>query len=196
MIDPALAREKFAAGLLYNDYVATGTAAQQENWRRTALRVTLTPEHRRLLGSFTRAMPILVLSGTWCGDCVQQCPMIAAIAAASPRGSDGLPLIAPRFLDRDEHDDLASHVRICGGARVPTVIFLNEDFDFVSLLGDRTLSRYRSMAAQSLGPACPLPGSELPADDAAATLQDWVNETERVQLILRMSPKLRDRYND
>jgi hypothetical protein len=85
---------------------------------------------------------------------------------------------------------------ICGGRRVPTVLFLNEDFEFVSILGDRSLTRYRAMAAKQLGASCPLPGAPVPADEIAATRQDWLNEFERVQLVLRLSPKLRERYND
>jgi hypothetical protein len=79
---------------------------------------------------------------------------------------------------------------------VPTVIWMAEDFEFVSLLGDRTLPRYRAMAARQLGPACPLPGAALPADEAAATMQAWLDEFERVQLILRLSGRLRQKHGD
>ena len=68
--------------------------------------------------------------------------------------------------------------------------------EFVSLLGDRTLPRYRAMAARQLGPACPVPGAALPPDEAAATLQAWLDEFERVQLILRLSARLRDKHGD
>jgi hypothetical protein len=30
----------------------------------------------------------------------------------------------------------------------------------------------------------------------AATLQDWVDEVERIQLMLRVSPRLRQKYGD
>jgi hypothetical protein len=71
-----------------------------------------------------------------------------------------------------------------------------EDFEFVSLLGDRTLSRYRAVAQRNLGPACPLPGAPLPDEELAATLQDWIDETERVHLILRLSTRLREMHGD
>jgi hypothetical protein len=35
-----------------------------------------------------------------------------------------------------------------------------------------------------------------PPDELAATLQDWINELERVQLMLRLSPRLRQKHND
>lgn len=189
MLSPALLKAKFDQGLSYGDYVATGTAAQQERWREAAAGVRLTEAQRGLIGSFFRRINMLVVSGVWCGDCVAQCPMLAAIAAAARPG-----VIELRLVDRDEHLDLAEPLRICGGLRVPTVLWLNEDFEFVSLLGDRTLSRYRAMAAKRLGAACPLPGAALPSDEVAATLQDWVDETERVHLLLTLSPKLTARH--
>src|SRR5262249_54632898 len=139
---------------------------------------------------------VLVISGAWCGDCVQQCPMLAIIQKRRPAaGSDG-PGIDVRFLDRDRNLDLAERVRICSGLRVPVAIFMNEDFDFVSLMGDRSLPRPRATAARNLGVSCPFPGAPTPADEVAATLADWVNEFERVHLLLRLSPKLRSRHGD
>src|SRR5204862_34937 len=82
-----------------------------------------------------------------------QCPMLAAAEGANPK------VVAVRFLDREAHLDIAERFRICGGLRVPTAIFMNEEFDFVSVMGDKTLSRLRAVAARKLGPACPLPGA-------------------------------------
>lgn len=190
MLTPDTLRTTFAAGLAYAEYVATGTPQHQANWRAFEPRVALTQQQRTLLASFTRPMPVLVTSGTWCGDCVAQVPMLAAIERANPA------VIRLRIVDRDEHAELARQIQICGGLRVPTVLFMNEVFDFVGLLGDRSLNRYRALAAKQLGGACPLPGAPLPADEVAATLQDWVDEFERVQLLLRLSPKLRQLHGD
>jgi hypothetical protein len=87
-------------------------------------------------------------------------------------------------------------VKICGGLRVPVVIFMNEDHEFVGLAGDRTLSRYRAVAKRSLGPSCPLPGAPVPPDELAATVADWLAEFERAALLVRLSPKLRARHGD
>lgn len=198
MLTPEVLKTKFGKARSFEAYVATGSAAQQENWKRFHRVVRLAPPQRALIASFERRMNVLVLSGTWCGDCVQQCPMLDHIARASvdDPAEPGERIIRLRFLDRDEHKDLSERVMLCGGLRVPTVLFMNEDFDLCGLLGDRTLSRYRAIAARQLGPSCPLPGADVPADEVAATLQDWVDEFERVHLMVRLSPKLRERHGD
>lgn len=195
MLDSAFIREKFGVALSYSAYVATGTPDQQENWRRVYDRINLTSSQQELINGFQRRMNVLVSSGLWCGDCAHQCPMLAHIAnaAGSLTQRSGIDL---RFLNRDAHMDLADRVKICGGNRVPTVIFLSEDFEFISLLGDKTLTRLRSKAAKALGQFCPLPGEELPPDELGQTLQEWLDEHERVQLTLRLSTRLREKHGD
>jgi len=76
------------------------------------------------------------------------------------------------------------------------MIFMAEDFEPVSILGDRTLTRYRALAAKQLGAACPLPGAPIPQDELNATLQDWLDEVERVHILLRLSGRLREKHGD
>jgi thioredoxin-like negative regulator of GroEL len=133
---------------------------------------------------------MLVVSGIWCGDCVQQCPLLERIAEANPAR------VVLRLLDRDEHKDLSGRLRINGGDRVPVVLFLAEDHELCAACGDRTLARYRALAARQLGPSCPT-GLVVPdEEELAATLQDWLDEVERVQLLLRLSGRLRQKHGD
>lgn len=190
MMEAAYLKAKHDAGLPYEAYVAAGTPDQQANWRRISEQAQLTNAQKRLVGSFKRRMNVIGLSGVWCGDCVQQCPLIQRIAEANPQAID------LRWLDRDRHDDLQAQVTINSGRRVPVIIFCSEDYDLVGWYGDRTLSRYRAIAERNLGPSCPVPGAPVSQDELAATLQDWLDEFERVQLILRLSQKLRQRHGD
>ncbi|MBL8876367.1 MAG: thioredoxin family protein [Phycisphaerae bacterium] len=198
MITPSLLQSTFKQAVPYNEYVATGTHHQQQQWSHfdqlSREHAPITQEQSALVRSFTRRINILVLSGTWCGDCVHQCPLFQQLAELSPVSAGGQ--IELRFIDRDEAPELAEAAKICGGLRVPTVLFLNEDLEFVSILGDRSLTRYRAIASKALGASCPLPGAPVPADEIAATRQDWLNELERVHLLVRLSPKLRHRHND
>jgi thiol-disulfide isomerase/thioredoxin len=190
MLQPDFLRTKFSQALPYDAYTATGTPDQQTRWSATHARVKLANSERSLIKSFTRPFSVLVSSGMWCGDCAQQVPMLDHIAKANPKAID------LRLVDRDKHKDLAEKIMICGGYRVPTVLFLNEEFEFCLLSPDKTLNRLRFLAAKSLGPSCPLPGAEVPTDEAAATMRDWVDAFEHMHLLVRMSPKLRDKHGD
>lgn len=198
MLPPGPLRDAFLSAMTWPDYLASATPSQRPGWESAWKRAALSPAQGALVRSFQRRVNVLVISGTWCGDCVQQCPIIARIAEAAPALHDNssAPGVALRLLDRDENLRFADSFKICGGHRVPVAIFLNEDFDFVSLLGDRTLARYRAVAARSLGPSCPLPGAPVDADELAAVTADWIDEFERVALLLRLSSKLRTRHND
>lgn len=190
MLTPEFLRAEFESGLPYSAYVASGSPAHVVAWERFHAGVALTEQQRTLLGGFTRRLNVLVSTGTWCGDCVQQVPMIDHIERAA-----GGRVVA-RYADRDRHADLAEQIKLCGGLRVPVVLILNEDFDLLTLEGDRTLSRYRALAARQLGPSCPLPGAPVPPDEVAATLLDWVETFERAHLMARLSTKLRQRHGD
>lgn len=190
-MDASFLHRKHQAGLSYEAYLATGTAAQRQNWETAYAATELTTNQKKLLAGFSREIRVLVYSGIWCGDCVQQGPLIQHIAEAA---GDRVDL---RWLDRDEHPDLQVHFRINAGARVPVVVFCAEDYELVGWYGDRTLTRYRAMAAAQLhGAACPLPGAPVPADERAGVLQDWIDEFERVHLLLRLSGRLRERHGD
>ncbi len=190
LFNPAALRRVFESGLPYADYLNTGTDHQRASWEAVRERAVLSEAQRGMLAGFVREVNILAVSGIWCGDCVQQLPFLEAFRAANP---DRINL---RYIDRDEHADFASTITICSGNRVPFVVFLNEDFDFLSLFGDRSLSRYRAMAARQLGPSCPIPGASVTQDELEATLADWLAEVERAHLICRLSPKLRGRHAD
>jgi hypothetical protein len=79
---------------------------------------------------------------------------------------------------------------------VPTVAFFSEDFTPVLFYGDRTLSAYRAAAAAQFGSSCATGMVVPPAEALAATTADWLDQFERVQLILRLSGRLRQLHGD
>ena len=181
---------KFADGLAYEKFLAVhGTDEHRRRWGAMYASLHLTDPQIQLLKSFRREMKVLCLAGAWCGDCVNQCPIFEHFAHAAPS-------IQLRFFDRDAHGDLSAELKICGGGRVPVVVFLSEDGQLVGWYGDRTISKYRQMAIDQLGAACPTgivpPGAAL----LSAVVQDWLDEFERVQLLLRTSPRLRQLHGD
>lgn len=183
-------RAKFEEALPYREFLQRyGTPVHRERWQRVYEAVALTEEQRALLSGFQRDMHLLVLAGTWCGDCVHQCPILQRFAEATPR-------IGLRFLERDEHPDVREELAINLGYRIPVAVFLSEDFVEVARYGERTLSIYRQMAVDRLGPSCPV-GIRPPGEDLLRNVtQEWLNEVERVQLLLRLSPRLRQIHGD
>ena len=181
---------KFEEGLPYREFLEQyGTDAHRQRWAAVRERVVLSEEQQRLLAGFQREMKVLVLAGAWCGDCIEQCPIFDRFAETAP-------LIRIRYCDRDDHPDLQQELSICGGARVPVAVFLSEDDFEAARYGDRTLSRYRKLAAEQLGEMCPIGVAPPEESLLAATTQDWLDQFERAQLILRTSARLRKKHGD
>lgn len=182
----------FAEGLAYEAFLDRyATPEQRRRWDQMHGQVQLSDARKAVLAGFTRKMPVLVLNGAWCGDCINQVPIFDHFARSAPAGTIDL-----RFLDRDARTDVREALMINGGQRVPVVVFLSEDFHEVARYGDRTLSTYIRMAETQLGPACPT-GLVHPEGEALDTvIGEWLEQFERAHLILRLSARLREKYND
>jgi hypothetical protein len=182
--------EVFAGALEYSSFLDRyASAAQRQRWDAMHALFSLNAEQSSRLAPFSRRMPVLCLAGAWCGDCINHCPVFDHFARAQR-------LIELRFLDRDARPEVRSLLAINGGQRVPVLVFLSEDWFEVSRYGDRPLSTYRQMAAQEFGAACPSGTFAPPAEMLKTIATEWLNEFERAQLILRLSPRLRARYGD
>ncbi len=181
---------KLPAGHSYQDFLSKyGTDEHRRRWQALHEQVKLSDGQKALLGSFTREMPVLCLAGAWCGDCVNQCPIFDHFAQASSQ-------IKLRFVDRDADPELTASLNVCGGARVPVVVFLSEDFLEVGRYGDRTLAKYRQMVSGLAGAACPT-GLVAPQQSFLdQVVQEWLDEFERAQWILRTSSRLRQKHGD
>ncbi|MDB5389209.1 MAG: hypothetical protein JWM11_4855 [Planctomycetaceae bacterium] len=181
---------QFEHGLSYTEFLkAHGTSDQQTRWKSVFDQVKLTSGQLSLLASFKRDMKVLCVAGAWCGDCVNQCPIFAQFASATPK-------IQLRFFDRDVHNNLAQELAVCGAPRVPAVLFLSEDNFPCGRYGDRTISKYRQVANDLEGAACSTGIVPLGSSLLDAVIQDWLNEFERIQLILRTSGRLRQLHGD
>ena len=173
----------------YAAYVRGGDEEQQRRWQGVYEATSLNRQQKELLAGFAREMKVLVVSGIWCGDCVEQGPLLARIAEGSGR-------IDLRLVDRDAAPELRDNLKINQGMRVPVVVFMAEDYALCGCYGDRVLSRYRRILGQQTGAACST-GLIVPEADAmAADLECWLDEFERIQLILRTSTRLRQKHGD
>ena len=182
-------KEAFSLGLEYEAYLATGSQAEQEKFRAYAAKLPQSEQLESCAGQWKRTLHCLVFSGTWCGDCARQCPMLHEIASKSS-------FVSLRFLDNREHSRFADEVRIHGASRVPTVVLLSEDFFELARFGDRTYSHYRRKFEQERGAACDAGLALSPAEELGEELDEWVRIFDRSQCLLALSPLLRQRYGD
>ncbi len=189
--EPETLKRYFEAALPYDAFLTAAEAAGAPvaNWPERHAQCALSPDQTAVVGGFVRKMHVLCLTGSWCGDCALQGAAMQRVAEANPG------VIDLRFLLRDESQAaLAVRAPVNGGLRVPFTWWLAEDFAPVHAFGDRTLSRYRSMARKALGDhAVQAP----PEPDPVRAVRDEVLAMfERVHLLLRTSGRLREKHED
>ena len=106
----------FEQGLTYEAFLAKyANEEQRRRWNAVHAQVALSEQQQALLRSFRREMKVLIVAGTWCGDCVNQCPIFAHFAAANEK-------TRIRFFDRDDNAELAKELSICGCAARPIAL--------------------------------------------------------------------------
>lgn len=179
----------FEAALTYDQFLDKyASPSDRSKWDMTYESVQLTDDQTTLLGTFVRDQKMLVLSGAWCGDCATQCPIFQRFAEATDK-------LHIRYLDRDDHPEFAELMLTCGGKRVPGVLFLSEDDMVCGRYGDKTLAKYRSLIANDAAGTCSV-GFGEPDHLQAAVVSEWLEQFERVQLMLRLSGRLREKHGD
>lgn len=177
--------DKYNAALPYDAFLEQfGSGGDRQRWDNTRNSITIDENQRKLLTLFTRQTNVLVLAGAWCGDCSGQCPIFERFAEVAP-------MLNIRYLDRDVHADVQAELTINGGNRVPVCVFFSEDGHEVARYGERPLSKYRALARNVVSEL-----AEEPNSGPSGIVDDWLREFERVQWILRLSPRLRRLHND
>lgn len=181
--------DKLTLGHSYADFLSQHASSdQKERWRKVHEEVQLSAAQRELLAAFRRPMQVLCLAGAWCGDCAGQCPIFERFAVQQS-------LIQVRYLDRDEHADVQRVLQVNGGNRVPVLVFFSEDGFEVARYGERTPSKYRQLIRAEFGLEKVL-GPEPREPLLNQVTRDWLVEFERVQWLLRLSPRLRQKHGD
>lgn len=182
----------FNKALHFKDYLSSGNPSHGRQWQEYYEKLSLNHDQTQRLESYKRKMNVLFMSGIWCGDCCRQGPMLQTIA-------DNCSLIDLRFIDNRSNPELKEELRINGAEKVPVAVVLSEDFFELARFGDRHLSSYREQTAslmQVKGASCDIGLFHPELNALKAELNEWFEFIERLQLMLRVSPALRRRYND
>jgi len=182
-------KSKWEGGLGYHDYLEKHASdGDKARWQTTHSQIDLGEPVQAMLKSWKRRMPVVVMSGAWCGDCAEQCPLFEKIESINP-------LVSFRFVDRDADPELAQRLSLCRAARVPQAVVLGEDFCFIARSSDRTLAKYRQLA-QASGEFCSSGLVDGKSEGFANIVREWMELFERSQLTLRLSPRLRKIHQD
>jgi thioredoxin family protein len=132
----AVTREQFDAGMSYDAYKAQMTR-NREQLEQNEKDVQLTEADAHAFRSLPQRLNVLALAEDWCGDVIANLPIIARIAAASG-GKLNL-----RILLRDQQPGeqvMDEHLKHGQYKSIPTVIFLDEEFNEVGVWVERPQS--------------------------------------------------------
>lgn len=192
LLNAGTLQEHFERGLPFHEFVATGDSlGHRAPWDQRFSQLELDQDQRALVEAFDREMNVLCMTGTWCGDCALQGAAMARVAEANSAK------INLRYIPRsEEFAEVVVASQLNAGFRVPMTWFLAEDFEPVAMFGDRTLGRYRAMARKQLAPEEVAMLAPPPSDPVREVLREVIDEFERVHLLLRLSPRLRQKHSD
>jgi thiol-disulfide isomerase/thioredoxin len=182
-------RKYWGKAVEFDRYLEMAKPEEAEKWLERKERTPeLSEEQSKRLEGFNRELNVFIYSGSWCGDCSRQIPMLLKMADAAGKK------VKVKLIERDISTELQDELRIVGALRVPMVVFLTEDFWEVGRVGERLLNLYRSKAAREIGR-----GEDhgvLTPKALVNEMSDWLDVFERMLIMVRLSPPLRKRHKD
>ena len=153
---PTALESRFRAAPTYEQYVATARA-NAELWRGVYQLARVPDDLARRAADLPVSRHVLILSEDWCGDAVNTVPLIARIAAASPK-------VDLRVLARDENPDLMDTHLTNGARSIPIAIVYDADFQERGWWGPRP----SVLQEWVMGP-----GKALPKDEKYREIRRW-----------------------
>ncbi len=168
----AVTRERFLQGMSYDDYKAQMTR-NQERFAANERSVTLTPSDLAPFNALPRPLNVLVLAEDWCGDVIDNLPILGVIAAQTGK-------LNLRIFLRDQNPDLIDQYLNQGQFRsIPVFAFFDDAFHelghFIERpqsVTERRASQRRDVAAEHPEFGDPqTPIAQLPEEVRAPLLQ-------------------------
>jgi hypothetical protein len=168
-----ITRERFEQGLTYDAFKAQMTR-NKERFEANEGRVALDPDDLAPFKSLPGRLPVLVLAEDWCGDVIDNLPVLGRIAAAT----NTLDL---RIFLRDQNLDLMDQYLKEGQFRsIPVFVFFDQDFDELGRFIERpdSVTERRAAARRELYAQHPefgspdTPADQLPEEVRVAVMQE------------------------
>ena len=175
----AVTAERFAQGLGYDAYKEQMTR-NQDRFQANERRVMIGPDDLRVFKSLPRPFKVLVLAEDWCGDVIDNLPILGRLAAES--GTLDL-----RVFLRDQNLDLIDQFLKEGKYRsIPVFVFLDDDFrelgrfiERPQSVTDRRAAFRRDLYARNPEFGSPeAPVDQLPEDLRTRIMQETAQQRE------------------
>lgn len=137
----AVTSARFAQGLTYEAYKAQMTR-NRDRLEANERRFELEPADLAAFQRLPRRLPVLVLAEDWCGDVIDNLPILGRIAAASGK-------LELRIFLRDQNPDLMDQYLNQGQFRsIPVFVFFDEHFAEIGRFIERPASVTERRARQ------------------------------------------------
>jgi hypothetical protein len=141
MAQTAVTRERFAQGMTYDEFKAQMTR-NQERFAANERNLVLDPADVDVFKRLPRPLNVLVLAEDWCGDVIDNLPILGRLAAESEK-------LNLRIFLRDQHPDLMDNYLNRGEFRsIPVFGFFDDDFHEIGKFIERPESVTKRRAGQ------------------------------------------------
>ena len=139
----AVTRERFESGMTYEAYKAQMTR-NQDRFLDNEQAVTLRPEDVEFFKNLPQPLHALILAEDWCGDVINNVPVVGQLAAQSGK-------LDIRVLLRDQNLDIMDRYLNHGAYRsVPTFIIMDDQLRELGNLKERPEPITRTLEAEQL----------------------------------------------
>lgn len=178
----AVTRERFEQGLTYDQFKAQMTR-NQERFEANERAFEPQPDDRAAFAHLPQPLNVLVLAEDWCGDVIDNLPILGRLAETSGK-------LTLRVFLRDQNPDLMDQYLNKGEFRsIPVFAFLDEQFNelgrFIErpeIVSERRAAVRRALFAQHPEWGSPdTPISQLPEDVRAQLMQAMAEAREQTR---------------
>ncbi len=129
----SVTRERFEQGLTYDEYKAQMTR-NQERFAANEQALVLTPQDVAAFKNLPQPLNVLVIAEDWCGDVINNLPILGRIAAESGK-------LNLRVFLRDQNLDLIDQYLNQGKFRsIPVFVFFDDQFHEIGRFIERPAS--------------------------------------------------------
>lgn len=181
----AVSQERFAQGMTYDEFKA-GMTRNQDRFAENERILTLAPEDVATLAALPQPVNVLVLAEDWCGDVVDNLPVLGGLATASGK-------LNIRVFLRDQNLDVMDQYLKDGKFRsIPVFVFFDAAFHELG----RFIERPESVTARRAASRRALSAQHPELGSPEVSIADLSEETRVLLKSLQAEDREREKPSD